>query len=52
VARSKSFVAEMPDHDPRNVPVVHIGKPGLTIASGGDEQRQTRIPGTNPGLTA
>src|SRR5437588_11162524 len=52
VTRSKTFTAETPGHDPRNVPVVHIGKPGLTIASGGDEQRQTWIPGTSPGLSA
>ncbi|MCK1394826.1 ABC transporter ATP-binding protein [Bradyrhizobium sp. 1] len=52
VTRSKTFTAETPDHDPRNVPVVHIAKPGLTIASNGDEPRQTWTPGTNPGLTA
>jgi nitrate/nitrite transport system ATP-binding protein len=52
VTRSKTFAAETPDHDPRKVPVVHIGKPGLTIASSGEEQRPTWIPGTNPGLTA
>ena len=52
VTRSKNFIAEKPDHDPRNVPVVHIGKPGLTIAASGDEQRQTWTPGTSPGLTA
>jgi nitrate/nitrite transport system ATP-binding protein len=52
VSRSRTFSTEQPDHDPRNVPVVHIGKPGLTIASSGEEQRQTWIPGTNPGLTA
>jgi nitrate/nitrite transport system ATP-binding protein len=53
VTRSKTFVAEQPDHDPRNVPTVHIGKPGLTIASGSEEQqRQIRTPGTNPGLSA
>src|SRR6476646_2927260 len=40
VTRSKTFAAEKPDHDPRNVPVVHIGKPGLTIAAGNDEPRQ------------
>jgi nitrate/nitrite transport system ATP-binding protein len=52
VTRSKTFAAEKPDHDPRNVPVVHIGKPGLTVATGGEEQRQTWTPGTSPGLTA
>jgi nitrate/nitrite transport system ATP-binding protein len=52
VTRSKTFTTEKPDHDPRNVPVVHIGKPGLSIASNGDEPRQTRMPGTNPGLSA
>src|SRR5215467_10843091 len=27
VSRSKTFATEKPDHDPRNVPVVQIGKP-------------------------
>jgi nitrate/nitrite transport system ATP-binding protein len=52
VNRSKTFAAEKPDHDPRNVPLVHIGKRGLTIASGGEELRQTWVSGANPGLTA
>ncbi|MCK1734200.1 ABC transporter ATP-binding protein [Bradyrhizobium sp. 138] len=52
VTRSKTFAAETQGHDPRNVPLVQIGKPGLTIAASGEEQRQTWISGTSPGLTA
>ena len=48
----RSDLTEKPDHDPRNVPVVQIGKPGLTIAAGSDEPRQTWMPGTSPGLSA
>jgi nitrate/nitrite transport system ATP-binding protein len=33
VSRSKTFAADVPDHDPRNVPVVRIGKSELVIAS-------------------
>ncbi len=51
VSRSRTFAAENLDHDPRNVPVVHIGKPGLTIASS-EEQRQNWMPGANPGMIA
>jgi len=36
VSRSKTFVAETPGHDPRDVPVVRIGKPGLVIAAATD----------------
>jgi nitrate/nitrite transport system ATP-binding protein len=49
VSRSKTFVAETPDYDPRNVPEVRIGKPELVIASGFDTateaSRQTSWPG-------
>ncbi len=59
VSRSKTFTAETPDHDPRDVPVARIGKPELVIASGldasnveprqadsrGAESRQTSWPG-------
>jgi nitrate/nitrite transport system ATP-binding protein len=50
VSRSKSFAAVTPDHDPRNVPVVRIGKSELVIASVSDEPsheepRQTSWPG-------
>ena len=40
VSRSKSFAAETPGHDPRDVPVVRVGKPELTIALGDEELRQ------------
>src|SRR5881275_304265 len=33
VSRSRNFAAEVPDHDPRKVPLVRIGKSALTIAS-------------------
>jgi nitrate/nitrite transport system ATP-binding protein len=33
VSRSRSFAADTPDHDPRNVPVVRIGRSELVIAS-------------------
>src|SRR5512144_923405 len=39
VSRSKTFAAETPGHDPRNVPVVRIGKPELVVASVADSQR-------------
>ncbi|MBI5265265.1 MAG: ABC transporter ATP-binding protein [Bradyrhizobium sp.] len=52
VSRSKSFTAENPDHDRRNVPVVQIGKPELVVASDASETRQTWMPGTSPGMTA
>ena len=49
VSRSKTFVAEAPDHDPRHVPLVRIGKSALTIAAVSDvplsEPRQTSWPG-------
>jgi nitrate/nitrite transport system ATP-binding protein len=49
VSRSKTFAAETPDHDPRSVPVVRIGKSELVIASVSaeplEESRQTSWPG-------
>jgi nitrate/nitrite transport system ATP-binding protein len=33
VSRSKSFASDLPNHDPRNVPVVRIGKPEPSIIS-------------------
>ena len=36
VSRSKTFATEVPDHDPRHVPMVRIGKPELVIASVSD----------------
>jgi nitrate/nitrite transport system ATP-binding protein len=46
VSRSKTFAADMPNHDPRNVPVVRIGKPELMIASVSDTAQASR-----PGLS-
>jgi len=49
VSRSKTFAADTPGHDPRNVPVVRIGKSELVIASVSDsphtEAKQTPWPG-------
>ncbi len=50
VSRSKTFAAEMPGHDPRNVPMVRIGKPGLVIASAIDAQHDQPIQTSWPGL--
>jgi nitrate/nitrite transport system ATP-binding protein len=33
VSRSKMFAAEMPDHDPRHVPTVRVGRTDPTIVS-------------------
>src|SRR5881394_553468 len=40
VSRSKTFVAEVPAHDPRNLPVVRIGRPDLVIASGSEAMHE------------
>jgi nitrate/nitrite transport system ATP-binding protein len=49
VSRSKSFATEVPDHDPRRVPTVRIGKSELVIASvseaAQEESKQTSWPG-------
>jgi len=45
VSRSKTFADDVPGHDPRNVPMVRIGKPELVIASVSEETRQTSWPG-------
>jgi len=49
VSRSKSFAAEVPAHDPRNLPVVRIGRPDLVIASVSEamheESKQPSCPG-------
>src|SRR2546425_1703829 len=45
VSRSKTFAADVPDHDPRNVPLVRIGKSELVIASVSEEPRQASWPG-------
>lgn len=36
VSRSRSFAADTPDHDPRHVPRLRIGKPELVIAAVSD----------------
>lgn len=36
VSRSRSFAADTPDHDPRHVPLVRIGKPELVVAAVSD----------------
>jgi len=49
VSRSKTFTAEVPDHDPRKVPMVRIGKPELTVTSNFEapatDPRQVSWPG-------
>src|SRR4051794_10809436 len=40
VSRSKTFTADSPEHDPRDVPVVRIGKSELVIASVSDAQQE------------
>jgi len=49
VSRSKTFTAEVPDHDPRKVPMVRIGKPELTVTSNFEapttDPRQVSRPG-------
>jgi nitrate/nitrite transport system ATP-binding protein len=51
VSRSKTFVAETSRHDPRNVPVVRIGKPGLVIAAATDAQHDPSTQTSWPGLS-
>jgi nitrate/nitrite transport system ATP-binding protein len=45
VSRSKTFASDAINHDPRNVPVVRIGKPELVIASGAVDSEQASWPG-------
>jgi nitrate/nitrite transport system ATP-binding protein len=51
VSRSKTFAAEVPGHDPRNVPMLRIGKPELVIASVADPQRDHTAETSWPGLS-
>jgi nitrate/nitrite transport system ATP-binding protein len=51
VTRSKSFAAEAPDHDPRNVPAVRIGKSELVIASVSDGPLHEITQASWPGLS-
>ena len=50
VSRSKTFTAETPNHDPRNVPLVQIGKPELTVASGADQPGAASLFTPRPGV--
>ena len=57
VSRSKTFATDVPDHDPRSVPVVRIGKAELVIASVSgvphEEPRQTSWSGlSRPSTTS
>jgi nitrate/nitrite transport system ATP-binding protein len=45
VSRSKTFASDVTDHDPRNVPTVRIGKPGLVVAAGSEDSTQASWPG-------
>jgi nitrate/nitrite transport system ATP-binding protein len=51
VVRSKTFTSTVTDHDPRNVPVVRIGKPELMIASVSDASRDESNQASWPGLS-
>jgi nitrate/nitrite transport system ATP-binding protein len=51
VSRSKSFASDVPDHDPRNVPVVRIGRPELVVASVSDAPHEQSIQTSRPGLS-
>jgi nitrate/nitrite transport system ATP-binding protein len=50
VSRSKSFTSDTPDHDPRKVPVVQIGKPELTLTPGIEPQGTEVRPASRPAL--
>ena len=45
VSRSKTFATDVPGHDPRNVPVVRIGKPELVVAAAPEQLNQASWPG-------
>jgi nitrate/nitrite transport system ATP-binding protein len=51
VSRSKTFASDVPGHDPRNVPVVRIGKSELVIASVSDPRREESTQASRPGLS-
>src|SRR3982074_3796052 len=51
VSRSKTFAADMPGHDPRNVPTVRIGKPELVIAPVSDASHEQSTQASWPGLS-
>jgi nitrate/nitrite transport system ATP-binding protein len=51
VSRSKSFATDVATHDPRNVPLVKIGKPELVIASVSDVEPDKFKEASWPGLS-
>jgi len=51
VSRSKTFAADTPNHDGRQVPVVRIGKPELMIASVSDASHEESKQASWPGLS-
>jgi nitrate/nitrite transport system ATP-binding protein len=51
VSRSKTFATDRPGYDPRHVPVVRIGKPGLVVASVSDTQYDQTDQASWPGLS-
>jgi nitrate/nitrite transport system ATP-binding protein len=51
VSRSKTFASDRPDHDPRRVPVVRIGKSELVIAAVSDAPRAESVETSWPGLS-
>jgi len=48
---SKTFANDMPEHDPRNVPLVRIRKPELVVASGSDAAHTASKQASWPGLS-
>src|SRR6476660_7252486 len=51
VSRSKTFAADTPNYDGRQVPVVRIGKPELMIASVSDASHEESKQASWPGLS-
>jgi nitrate/nitrite transport system ATP-binding protein len=51
VSRSKTFATDAPDHDPRTVPVVRIGKSELVIASVSGAPHEDSKQASWPGLS-
>ena len=51
VSRSKTFATDVPDHDPRRVPLVRFGRPELVIASGSSALLEDAKQASWPGLS-
>jgi nitrate/nitrite transport system ATP-binding protein len=51
VSRSRTFASDVQGHDPRNVPLVRIGKSALTIASVSDTSQGETRQASGPGLS-